>query len=1671
MVKALNWITHKSEDDNNLLQPITFSSQALPTVQPRQVSPVAPAAPARPIMAPAPVMRPTAAPVRVPNVIQAPSSNSFNPFGQTQTLAPIVKPYPMQVPVQPKLKPVKLFNDQLMGAADTVYGGINDAGSTIGSLVGSVLPWGDANLYSDKGRQNLTQNLQNETYNPDTGQWFQAGKDAVKKVKSDLTSGNVEASVGDALTTLTNASMFLPIGAGVNAAKTIGEGVVKDALKTIAKSSLIGGAYSGTSAAANAMQNNASPLEVLKQGAESVPLGMVAGAALPIVAKGIEKGVGKVANDLKTAQTSPDAQAGYLTFPGSDKLTAEQYHAEVLKKIQSEADHFFANEKATKESLAANSGGATAKEQNVIFNQNKTLAREIQKDPIAFIDKYNLLPPDKIVTKPVVPPKLKPIETTVKPTPSIEPTSIKVKPTPQVSKPNYRSAHQIDTTTSRNLGDISNVDDIVGTVKSKYGLSNYDQKDITNLKKIIGNPEADVKIYRSSPINEINDGDWVTTSKTYANDIKAQNGGKVYEYTVKAKNLNLPQNIEDNPSLARFSAFQYNKSKVAPQVSKTDLIPRDKTGMKLTHPYTGDPLPLNPDGTITVYHSTTKDGASKISSEGLKGSKVEDGNVFFTTSPKGWQNIGQGKDTVLKFNIDPNKLKMDDITRGQYHFSAKDADLNGIRPVAPQVSKTPAVIKPIVAKARVAPKEVVKPVLRIPQPLKTSLQPVQQTRPRLAPSSPKTKIKSSYNAIVTPKVKNTRGLVQSVQKSGNISPDVKPLVKGKYVPKPNTKLMGEAQALLSEGASIDFKNTKNLDQKVAATIQEALNQQKAGNHQAAADLFNNLSEHGTELGRGVQAFSLLKNMSPESVALSVAGKIKKFNATHNFKKIPELGADQMKIIADKMSEIDLLTGRDKGIAMNELSKTINDFIPSTVADKAIAVWKAGLLTSLRTHERNFVGNAVHGIAEVAKDVPATATDAILGLKTGTRTKTMTLRGSGEFGSKTTRQQVKDIISKGYDPTSMVQKFDYKTVTWGKGPVQQTLKKYTEVVFNTLGAEDKPFYNAALARSLYDQAGAAAINAGKRGNKSFIENLVKNPTEEMTKIAIGDANISVFKNKNMASKAVGMLKMQLDKNELSKVVGEVAMPFTGVPSSIAGQMVAYSPIGLMKGIARSGAVLAGKVPEMQRQAAQEVGRGVIGTGLVGLGAYLTQQGLMTGQPKDSKEADQWTLEGKQANSIMIGGQWRSINSVGPEALVMLAGSKIAQGKDAGTTAANIGKDFVGQTFLQGMSQPLQAIADPARYGKSYVSNQISSVIPNIVKDTSKALDPIQRKTTGTDMGSSIVDSLKSGIPGLRNTLPAKRDVLGNGMKQEPTGVGAFVDLFNSKTPIKNPVVNELSRLNAVDLNATPSAVSNTANKAGVKLTPQELDKLEAYSGGQVSSGLDSLIKSDAYNMMSDEQKKTSIDNLVTKIKTQAKLNIAGGNTSDISVSAGVNSTDLKLTYQQHLDAYNKGIKDKTITGPDVMTKKTALDKEEITSQYSSEVKDFYNLSNAAKSAYFASDPTKAQELYDQAKTMDSKLVDKGLATTKFKTTTSPGSSKSSSGSSGSVSPASSRAAAKAAASAMIAAAKLTPNAKLAPVSAVKQAVYRQVPVASTSQAAATNKYAPIKISAKDRSKKS
>ena len=738
---------------------------------------------------------------------------------------------------------------------------------------------------------------------------------------------------------------------------------------------------------------------------------------------------------------------------------------------------------------------------------------------------------------------------------------------------------------------------------------------------------------------------------------------------------------------------------------------------------------------------------------------------------------------------------------------------------------------------------------------------------RIGGDTPKPKVVAP-EAIGTEKV---RGFIESIKQSKNTPQGVKDLVSGSYVPKSNKSLKADAISLIK--AAPDAARELALNPRNATDIQIG-NELIAyygsiGDFAKAAEIGDGMARSGTEFGQAVQAFSQYDKTTPSGAVKYAQSKINAYNRSHPNKKI-NIKDSQVKALFDEARKIqEMEMGHDRVIAQHLLNEKVNSLIPSTIVDKFITVWKAGLLTSLRTHERNLLGNTIHQGAEIAKDAPASLADQLMSLKTGKRTTAFTISGLGKGGQKGL-QAGKDIIQTGFDPNDSIGKYDIQRVTWGDSKLEQAMKKYTDVVFRTLGAEDKPFWNAAFARSLYDQAITDAMNIGRTGDMKYIKGLVDDPSEAFVQTATKDANTATFHDKNTISNVASAIKRQLGKTEVGKFISEVIAPFTGVPSSIAKQMINYSPVGLAKGAIETTRVLAGQVPDLQRQAAQDLGRGIIGSSLFGLGAYLTQQGLMTGNPQDPAEARQWELEGKQRNSVLVNGEWRSINSIGPEAIIMLAGSKAQQqlgetGEGFGAFLGDVGKDFTQQTFLKGVQDPLNAISDPGRYGENYLRSLAGSTVPNISKDTARAGDPYQRET------NSIMDAFKYGIPGARNTLTERRDVLGNTLPNDVTGPQAFFDLFNSMKPRTSPVISELERLNEAGVNATPSELKKEQTIRGIKttLTPQQLNLLEKEVGPVLRESLDRLISTPGYSNLTDEAKKKAIDGLVSDVRAQVR----------------------------------------------------------------------------------------------------------------------------------------------------------------------------------------------------------
>lgn len=69
------------------------------------------------------------------------------------------------------------------------------------------------------------------------------------------------------------------------------------------------------------------------------------------------------------------------------------------------------------------------------------------------------------------------------------------------------------------------------------GGSVADKESVSILKQIKGNPNAEITIYRASPSKDLNNGDWVSLSKSYAAQEALTEGVKVNSFKVKASDV------------------------------------------------------------------------------------------------------------------------------------------------------------------------------------------------------------------------------------------------------------------------------------------------------------------------------------------------------------------------------------------------------------------------------------------------------------------------------------------------------------------------------------------------------------------------------------------------------------------------------------------------------------------------------------------------------------------------------------------------------------------------------------------------------------------------------------------------------------------------------------------------------------------------------------------------------------------------------------------------------------------------------------------------------------------------------------------------------------------------------------------------------------------------------
>jgi hypothetical protein len=744
-----------------------------------------------------------------------------------------------------------------------------------------------------------------------------------------------------------------------------------------------------------------------------------------------------------------------------------------------------------------------------------------------------------------------------------------------------------------------------------------------------------------------------------------------------------------------------------------------------------------------------------------------------------------------------------------------------------------------------------------------------------------------------------------------------------------------------------------------------------GNSELGGAVYDQIIDHASRLGQGLNSIKLLYQITPQGQATFFERLLAKSGIS--------LTSEESAGLRQALSEANAIEDPlQRGIAQHDIAQQVSSMIPTSKGDKAVSFWKAMLLSSPTTTAGNILSNTVEAVTMKGVVHPlATAIDKAISLVTGERTTTNAGLKFDAQGIKKGFSLGKTFLKTGFDQRrgDPLSKYGVKEVNFGDKPGGQLMSATVNGIFKFMGAQDQPFFYRELQSSLASQAKAHAINGGLKGaeRKAFIEDFVKNPPTEAGNIATNDAYRAVFGNSTKLGKAATDLQ--------GLPGGNLIIPFTNVPASIATRVLERTPVGAVNEIVKQ--ISAGKLD--QRALSLALSNSTAGTaGALLVGKALVDHNMITlGFPTDKKEQQLWKLEGRQPYSIKVGNKWLSLNYVQPFGSVLSAGAAYSQArKDGqsieqaiGTSGAEAAKAVSSQSFLQGISRTLSAVQEPGTYGSKFLESTAGSLVPNILRHVATATDPNQRQT------NSPMDNIKSGIPGVRKSLPAQQDVFGADVPKNSGGLNPVINPLKPSDIRTSDTTTELRRLQDAGFGAVPPAVDKNFISKDHQLTPAEVSTINSQVGPQVQAAYQRVMSDPNYNSLSDEQKANALQNAASDVRAvfktgysldkgyiapdskQAQLSdnqktLMGGNLPDYiskqlsgssSSTAKINnikSPDAQAFYKQY-DSMNKDAQTKFLTA--TPTKEAVNITKLVNAQRSDGLSEF-KPSNAVAKAY-------------------------------------------------------------------------------------------------------------------------
>ena len=521
---------------------------------------------------------------------------------------------------------------------------------------------------------------------------------------------------------------------------------------------------------------------------------------------------------------------------------------------------------------------------------------------------------------------------------------------------------------------------------------------------------------------------------------------------------------------------------------------------------------------------------------------------------------------------------------------------------------------------------------------------------------------------------------------------------------------------------------------------------------------------------------------------------------------------------------------------------------ATTWQKVVEAWKAGLVSGPFTQIANIMGNGTFMATRPLVDAVAAAVGKATGNAERVNAVEPLARVIGNIhgvldGSKAAWA----VMSSGEGMTS-------KTEAHGKA-IEGKLGEVIRTPFRLLSGVDAFFRVTNERGEAYSLAAREATKEGYNpATREFRDRVIEiatNPTDKMQE-AIDAAGVRFTFNAPLGEKGQAVQKL------IRTAHLEWAVPFIQTPANVFKEMARLTPAAPIVAEWRADFEKGGAARD---KALAEVAMGTaLGTAVFSLAVAGNISGQ--GDPDPRKRAVQMA-SGWQPYSIKLGNKWYSYQRLQP------IGTLIGMAADMATVWDHLTPDesdkipkilttafansVTNQTFLQGVTNIVNAMSDPERFGPRFVQNMASSVVPALIGQTNQMLDPYQREV------NSVWDAVQARLPGLSQSLTPKRDPYGEPLEQKDRVLG--ISPVTTSTMSQDKVRLEAARL-GVGASKAPDHIELPAGKdkklGKVELTPQQQDVFADVAGHHAHQILEQMVNSPSWDQLPDMVQRNAIN---------------------------------------------------------------------------------------------------------------------------------------------------------------------------------------------------------------------